>query len=57
VPLQRERYDIVISRRDYFEPPFQRLLAFARTARFVEKAGELGGYDVSGVGRITYNSP
>jgi putative molybdopterin biosynthesis protein len=57
VPLQRERYDMAIGRRDYFEPPFQRLLAFAHTARFTEKAGELGGYDVSGVGRITYNSP
>jgi putative molybdopterin biosynthesis protein len=57
VPLQRERYDMAIDRRDYFELPFQRLLAFARTTRFVEKAAELGGYDISGLGRITYNSP
>jgi putative molybdopterin biosynthesis protein len=57
VPLQRERYDIAIGRRDYFEPPFQRLLAFARTAPFGEKAAALGGYDVSGTGRIIYNSP
>jgi molybdate-binding protein len=57
VPLQRERYDIAISRRDYFELPFQRLLALARTDRFAEKAGELAGYDISGLGRVTYNSP
>jgi hypothetical protein len=38
VPLQRERYDIAIGRRDYFEPPFQRLLTFARTVPFGEKA-------------------
>jgi excisionase family DNA binding protein len=57
VPLQRERYDIAISRRDYFEPPFQRLLAFARTASFAAKAAELSGYDIAGLGRITYNSP
>lgn len=57
VPLQRERYDLVIGRRDYFETPFQQLLAFARTARFVEKAEELGGYDISGLGRVVYNSP
>jgi putative molybdopterin biosynthesis protein len=57
VPLQRERYDIAIGRRDYFEPPFQRLLAFARTAPFGEKAAALGGYDVSGMGRVIYNSP
>jgi putative molybdopterin biosynthesis protein len=57
VPLQRERYDIAISRRDYFEAPFQRLLTLARTERFAEKAGELAGYDISGLGRVTYNSP
>jgi excisionase family DNA binding protein len=57
VPLQRERYDIAISRRDYFEPPFQRLLAFARTVSFANKATELTGYDIAGLGHITYNSP
>jgi putative molybdopterin biosynthesis protein len=57
VPVQRERYDLAICRRDYFEPPFQRLLAFARTRRFREKAAELGGYDVAGLGRVSYNSP
>src|SRR5919109_2083927 len=43
VPLQRERYDIAIGRRDYFEPPWQQLLTFTRTERFVEKAEELTG--------------
>jgi len=57
VPLQRERYDIAIGRRDYFQPPFQHLLTFARTTRFAEKAAELGGYDISGLGQVTYNSP
>ena len=57
VPLHRERYDLVMRRWEYFEPPFQRLLAFTRTARFVEKAAEFGGYDITGVGQVTYNSP
>jgi molybdate-binding protein len=57
VPLHRERYDLVIRRLEYFEPPFQRLLAFTRTVRFVEKAAELGGYDITGIGQVTYNSP
>jgi putative molybdopterin biosynthesis protein len=57
VPLQRERYDIAVGRRDYFEPSFQRLLGFTRSARFAEKAAELGGYDISGLGRVVYNSP
>ena len=57
VPLHCERYDLVIGRRDYFEPPFQRLLAFTRTQQFVDKAAEFGGYDITGVGRVIYNSP
>ena len=57
VPLQRERYDIAIDRRDYFESPLQQLLNFARTTRFAEKAMELEGYDISGLGHVTYNSP
>jgi excisionase family DNA binding protein len=57
VPLHRERYDLLIRRRDYFEPPFQRLLAFTRTTQFVEKAAEFGGYDITGIGQVTYNSP
>jgi putative molybdopterin biosynthesis protein len=57
VPLQRERYDIAIGRRDYFESSFQQLLSFARTARFVQKAAELKGYDISGLGRVSYNGP
>lgn len=57
VPLQRERYDLIIGRREYFEPSFQQLLGFARTMRFAEKAEELGGYDISGLGQVIYNSP
>jgi len=28
IPLHKERYDLVVGRRDYFEPSWQRLLAF-----------------------------
>jgi len=57
VPLRRERYDLVVRRRDYFEPPVQALLAFAATSPFRERAGEMSGYDVSGLGRVVYNAP
>ncbi len=57
VPLHRERYDLVIRRRDYFEAPVQALLAFARSAPFIERAGEMAGYDVSGFGRVVFNAP
>ncbi len=57
VPLASERFDLVLFRRDYFEPPMQKLWAFARTARFREHAGELGGYDVSANGDVHLNAP
>lgn len=55
VPLADERFDLAISRRDFFEPPFQTLLAFARTEQFAERAGELGGYDIAGLGTVHLN--
>jgi putative molybdopterin biosynthesis protein len=57
VPLFRERYDLAIWRRDYFEPPLQKLLSFARTPAFRRRAEELGGYDVAGLGTVHYNAP
>ncbi|MBV8535041.1 MAG: helix-turn-helix transcriptional regulator [Alphaproteobacteria bacterium] len=57
VPLARERYDLVLRRREYFEPPFQTLLDFARSAPFRTRAAEMGGYDVAGLGAVIYNSP
>ncbi len=57
LPLHRERYDLVLHRRDYFEPPCQALLAFARGEAFARRARELGGYDVSGLGTVRYNGP
>jgi len=55
IPLARERYDLAIERRDYFEPAFQQLLAFARTDIFAGHAEKLGGYDVSNTGRVSFN--
>jgi excisionase family DNA binding protein len=57
VPLFRERFDLAVWRRDYFEPPLQKLLAFCRTSAFGKRAEELGGYDISGLGRVHYNGP
>ena len=57
VPLFRERYDLAVWRRDWFEPPLQALMSFARSAAFAERADALGGYDVSGLGTVRYNGP
>jgi putative molybdopterin biosynthesis protein len=56
VPLHREAFDLALRRRSYFEPPIQRLLAFARTPRFDERAAALGGYDIGELGEVRYNA-
>jgi putative molybdopterin biosynthesis protein len=55
VALFDERYDLVMRRRTFFEPPVQRLLAFARSPALAEKAAALGGYDVGGLGTVRAN--
>lgn len=57
LPLFRERYDLAVWRRDFFEPPLQALMSFASTAAFAERAAELNGYDISGLGKVRYNGP
>lgn len=57
VALFRERYDLAVWRRDFFEPPLQKLITFARSPAFAGRAAELGGYDISGLGTVRYNGP
>ncbi|MCG6121987.1 MAG: helix-turn-helix transcriptional regulator [Microvirga sp.] len=51
-----EEFDLVMRRRDYFEPPVQKILAFGRDHAFARRAETLGGYDVSTFGIVTYNA-
>ena len=55
IPLFRERYDLLVWRREYFEAPMQRLLAFCANAAFRRRATEIGGYDLAGLGTVRYN--
>lgn len=50
-----ESFDLAVTRRDYFEPPVQTLLAFARSDTFARRAAHLGGYDLSDTGRVLWN--
>jgi putative molybdopterin biosynthesis protein len=56
VPLQWERFDLVVRRIEYFEPLLQRLFAFARTGAFRDRAASLGGYDVTNTGAVVFNA-
>lgn len=55
VPLIEEHFDLVVSRRAYFEPPFQRFVTFLRTSQFADHAATLAGYDVAEAGSVRWN--
>ena len=55
VSLTFERFDLLVDRRAWFEPPMRKLLSFCRGAAFTAKARELGGYDLTGFGAVHFN--
>ena len=55
VPVCEERFDLLVSRRDWFEPPFQALVRFTRTPAFAAMARSLGGYRVEGIWTPQFN--
>ena len=55
LPIMRERCDLFIDRRAWFEPSMQRFLSCCATAGFARKAQELMGYDLSGFGTVQLN--
>ncbi len=50
-----ESFDLVMTRRAYFEPPVQRLLEFARSETFTVRAAHLGGYNLRNLGGVVWN--
>ncbi|MGH1406846.1 MAG: substrate-binding domain-containing protein [Rhodomicrobiaceae bacterium] len=55
VPVIKERYDLLVCRKGWFDPSFQTLIDFTRNDKFKEKAAELGGYDISEIWSVRYN--
>ncbi len=56
MPLVEERFDLLVDRKAWFEPPMQRFVTFCQSALFRQKALEYQGYDVSDFGRVWFNS-
>ena len=52
-----ERFDLLISRKAYFDPPFQKLIRFCTSEPFERRAKELGGYDIGAFGTVHFNGP
>lgn len=55
VPIIKERFDLLVWRREWFEQPFQRLIKFTATPEFKARVEALTGYDVSGLGTVHFN--
>ena len=56
MPVIRERVDLLVNRRSYFEAPLQMLLAFCRSQAFAAQAQALGGYDLGEHGTVIWNA-
>jgi excisionase family DNA binding protein len=56
-PLIVERFDLLVWRKAYFDPPLQKLLRFCASEAFSRRANELGGYDVTNFGAVHFNGP
>jgi len=57
VPVIDERFDILVDRRAWFEPPLQMFLAFCRSQAFMQRALDMPGYDISNLGAVRFNGP
>ena len=57
VPLMQERFDLLVCRKAWFDEPFQTLLRFMQSDSFAQRAELMGGYDLSNLGTVRYNSP
>jgi excisionase family DNA binding protein len=55
VPLVEERFDLLVWRKAYFDPPMQKFLGFCASEPFRRRAKAMGGYDVKGFGAVHYN--
>lgn len=52
IPLQKERYDLIIKKDDINKPPFQAVLEILNSKEFQEELRGIGGYDISDTGKI-----
>lgn len=52
IPLQKERYDMVVLNQDLERPHFQALIAILRSKSFQQEVAGMGGYDISRMGDV-----
>ena len=52
VPLTHQRFDLVIPKESFFQPPIQALVEAVRSERLRRELERLGGYDWTQSGRV-----
>jgi putative molybdopterin biosynthesis protein len=55
VPIVKERFDLMVDRRAWFEEQWQTFAAFWRSSAFAAKARSMLGYEVDSLGRVHFN--
>ena len=55
VPMIKERFDLLVDRRAWFEPPMQLFWDFCHSGRLDARAKDFEGYDIKNVGRVHFN--
>ena len=57
IPVIEEEFGLLAGRIAWFDPPWQAFWQFCQSGKFAERAAELKGYDVSGMGEVVLNGP
>lgn len=52
IPLQKERYDLVIKKEDLDRPVIRALLEIVRSEKFKNEFKPMGGYDLTDIGQV-----
>ena len=56
-PMVVERFDLLVRRKAFFDPPLQKLMRFCASEAFRERARAYGGYDLADFGAVHFNGP
>ncbi len=52
IPLQKERYDLVMKKEDMYKPPFQAIINILSSPDFKKELEGIGGYDLKETGDL-----
>ncbi|MFV0302158.1 MAG: substrate-binding domain-containing protein [Paracoccus sp. (in: a-proteobacteria)] len=56
VPVIEEHYALLVDRKAWFDPGFQKLIGFCQSGAFRQRAEGYGGYDVRETGKVLWNA-